>query len=57
MNFEMRVETLKQTLITRFKFKKKEAAAIALEAMTNLDRHVKLQEVAIKRAREARKND
>jgi hypothetical protein len=54
MNFETRVETLKETLITRFKFKKKEAAAIALEAMTNLDRHVKLQEVAMKRAREAR---
>jgi hypothetical protein len=52
---EQRIETFTETLIERFGFKKKEAKTIAVEAMTNLDRHVNLQEVMIKRVMEKRK--
>ena len=52
---EQRIETFTKTLIERFGFKKKEAKTIAVEAMTNLDRHVNLQEVMIKRVMEKRK--
>jgi len=55
MIFEERVATLKQTLVVRFGYGRKEAEALAKEAMTNLDRHIKLQELSIKRLMEARK--
>ena len=55
MNFEERVVTLKETLVTRFGYGRREAGALAEEAMTNLDRHVKLQELFIKRLMEARR--
>jgi hypothetical protein len=52
---EQRIETFTETLIKRFGFKKKEAKTIAVEAMVNLDRHVNLQQVMIKRVMENRK--
>lgn len=55
MNFEERVATLKETLVIRFGYGCKEAGALAKEAMTNLDRHVNLQELSIKRLMEARR--
>ena len=55
MTFDERVQTLKETLVTRFGYGRREAGAMAEEAMTNLDRHVKLQELSIKRLMEARK--
>jgi hypothetical protein len=55
MIFEERVATLKETLVTRFGYGRREAGALAEEAMTNLDRHVKLQELSIKRLMEARR--
>jgi hypothetical protein len=55
MTFDERVATLKETLVNRFGYGRREAGAIAEEAMTNLDRHVKLQELAIKRIMEARR--
>lgn len=53
--FEQRVEAFKETLAVRFGYGRKEAKAIAIEAMTNLDRHVNLQETMIKRVMENRK--
>ncbi len=55
MNFEERVATLKETLVMKFGYGRKEAGELAKEAMTNLDRHVNLQELAIKRLMEARR--
>lgn len=55
MTFEQRVATLKETLVARFGYGRREAGAIAEEAMKNLDRHVTLQEISIKRLMEARK--
>lgn len=55
MTFNDRVATLKETLVTRFGYGRREAGALAEEAMTNLDRHVKLQELSIKRLMEARR--
>jgi hypothetical protein len=55
MTFDERVQTLKETLVQRFGYGRREAGALAEEAMTNLDRHVKLQELSIKRIMEARK--
>jgi hypothetical protein len=55
MTFNERVQTLKETLVLQFGYKRREAGALAEEAMTNLDRHVKLQELSIKRIMEARK--
>jgi len=52
---QQRIETFAETLTKRFGFKKKEAKAIASEAMDNLDRHVALQELMIKRLMEKRK--
>jgi hypothetical protein len=54
-SFEERVETFKETLAVRFGYGRKEAKAIAIEAMDNLDRYVKLQEAMIKRLMENRK--
>jgi hypothetical protein len=54
-SLEQRIETFVETLNKRFGFKKKEAKAIASEAMDNLDRHVALQELMIKRLMEKRK--
>jgi hypothetical protein len=54
-SLEQRIETFTETLNNRFGFKKKEAKAIATEAMENLDRHVALQEIMIKRLMEKRK--
>lgn len=53
-SLEQRVETLKETLATRFGYGRKEAKGIAIEAMNNLDRHVNLQETMIKRVMENR---
>lgn len=50
-----RIETFAETLNKRFGFKKKEAKAIAIEAMERLDRYVNTQEVMIKRVMESRK--
>lgn len=55
MTFDARVQTLKETLVQRFGYGRREAGALAEEAMTNLDRHVKLQELSIKRLMEARR--
>jgi hypothetical protein len=55
MTFDERVQVLKETLVLRYGYKRREAGALAEEAMTNLDRHVKLQELSIKRLMEARK--
>jgi hypothetical protein len=55
MTFEERVATLKETLVKRFGYRRREAGALAEEAMSNLDRHVKLQELSIKRIMEARR--
>lgn len=55
MTFDERVQALKETLVLRFGYGRREAGALAEEAMSNVDRHVNLQEVAIKRAMEARK--
>jgi hypothetical protein len=52
---EKRVEAFKETLATRFGYGRKEAKGIAIEAVTNLDRHVALQETMIKRVMENRK--
>lgn len=52
---EERIETLTETLVTRFKYKKREAKAIATEAMERLDRYVNTQEIIIKRVMESRK--
>lgn len=52
---EERIATLTETLITRFKYKKREAKALATEAMQRLDRYVYAQEVIIKRFVESRK--
>jgi hypothetical protein len=55
MNFEERVATLKETLVIRFGYGRKEAGELAKEAMSNLDRFVTLQQLSIKRLMEARK--
>jgi hypothetical protein len=55
MTFEQRVETLKETLATRFGYGRKEAKALAIEALTKLDNYVNTQELMIKRIREYRK--
>jgi hypothetical protein len=55
MTFDERVQTLKETLVQQFGYGRREAGALAEEAMSNLDRHVKLQELSIKRIMEARK--
>jgi hypothetical protein len=55
MTFEERVAILKETLVKRFQYGRREAGAIAEEAMSNLDRYVKLQELSIKRIMEARR--
>ena len=55
MNFEERVATLKETLVKSYGYGRREAGVIAEEAMTNLDRYVKLQELSIKRLMEARR--
>jgi hypothetical protein len=55
MTFDERVQALKETLVSRFGYKRREAGVLAEEAMSNLDRHVKLQELSIKRIMEARK--
>jgi hypothetical protein len=52
---EQRIETFTKTLIERFGFSKKFAQKMATEAMVNLDRHVNLQQVMIKRVMENRK--
>jgi hypothetical protein len=52
---EERIETFAETLNKRFGFKKKEAKAIAKEAMERLDRYVNTQEIMIKRVMENRK--
>jgi hypothetical protein len=54
-SFEQRVETLKETLATRFGYGRKEAKALAREALTKLDNYVNTQELMIKRIREYRK--
>jgi hypothetical protein len=54
-SFEQRVETLKETLATRFGYGRKEAKALATEALTKLDNYVNTQELMIKRIREYRK--
>jgi hypothetical protein len=52
---EERIEIFAETLNKRFGFKKKEAKAIAKEAMERLDRYVNTQEIMIKRVMENRK--
>ena len=54
MTFEQRVETLKETLATRFGYGRREAKALAIEALTKLDTYVHTQELMIKRIRENR---
>jgi hypothetical protein len=54
MIFEERVATLKETLVKVW-LRAQRSRALAEEAMTNLDRHVKLQELSIKRLMEARR--
>jgi hypothetical protein len=54
-SFEQRVETLKETLATRFGYGRKEAKSLAIEALTKLDNYVNTQELMIKRIREYRK--
>ena len=46
---EERIETFAETLNKRFGFNKKDAKAIATEAMERLDRYVNIQETMIKR--------
>jgi hypothetical protein len=55
MTFDERVQTLKETLVQRFGYGRREAGAMAEEAMSNLDRHVKLQELSIRRIMEGRR--
>ena len=55
MTYDERVLRLKKTLVQGFGYESREAGAIAKEAMTNLDRHVALQELVIRRSMEARK--
>ena len=55
LTLKERIDTFTETLVTRFKFKKKEARAIATEAMERLDRYVNIQETMIKRFMENRK--
>ena len=54
-SFEERVETLKETLATQFGFGRREAKALAIEALTKLDNYVNTQELMIKRMMENRK--
>jgi hypothetical protein len=54
-SFEQRVETLKETLATRFGYGRKEAKELAKEALTKLDNYVSTQELMIKRILENRK--
>ena len=54
-SFEKRVNTLKETLATQFGYGRKEAKALAIEALTKLDNYVNTQELMIKRIREYRK--
>jgi hypothetical protein len=54
-SFEERVETLKETLATRFGYGRREAKALATEALTKLDNYVNTQELMIKRIMENRK--
>ena len=51
---EERINTFAETLNKRFGFKKKEAKAIATEAMERLDKYVNIQEAMIKRLKESR---
>jgi len=51
---EERINTFAETLNKRFGFKKKEAKAIATEAMERLDKYVNIQETMIKRLKESR---
>jgi hypothetical protein len=53
-SFEQRVETLKETLATQFGYGRREAKALAIEALTKLDNYVNTQELMIKRIRENR---
>jgi len=55
MTFDERIATLKETLVKRFGYGRREAGVLAQEAMINLDRYVKLHELSIKRIMEARK--
>jgi hypothetical protein len=54
-SFEERVETLKETLATRFGYPRREAKELAKEALTKLDNYVTTQELMIKRIMESRK--
>ena len=51
---EERIKTFTETLNKRFGFNKKEAKAIATEAMERLDKYVNIQEALIKRLKESR---
>lgn len=53
-SFEQRVETLKETLATQFGYGRREAKALAIEALNKLDNYVSTQELMIKRIRENR---
>jgi hypothetical protein len=52
---EERIQTFAETLNKRFGFKKREAKAIATEAMVRLDKYVAIQETMIKRLKEGHK--
>ena len=54
-SFEERVNTLKETLATQFGYGRKDAKALAIEALTKLDNYVNTQELMIKRIMESRK--
>jgi hypothetical protein len=54
-SFEECVETLKETLASQFGYGRKEAKALAREALTKLDNYVNTQELMIKRIMESRK--
>ena len=54
-SFLQRVETLKETLATRFGYGRTEAKGLAIEMLTTLDNYVNTQEIMIKRMMENRK--
>ena len=54
-SFSQRVETLKETLATRFGYGRREAKGLAIEMLTKLDNYVNTQEIMIKRMMENRK--
>ena len=54
-SFSQRVETLKETLVIRFGYGRKEEKGLAIEVLTKLDNYINTQEIMIKRMKESRK--